>query len=253
MYCENCGTPYAEEDSFCANCGTSLKPNFLLGPLNHPLFLTLCILITCGCGLTFIGGEISVINILLTIFFWLAYASAKKNVVSQSHLRSISGTLFASYVVNFVIFGIIALVGVLLAISLWLVGTGSWAASFLEIEGELQDVLAGGATGMTFISVIAIFVFIVFLGIAVVGSIINILGCRKIHKFAQSLYLNISVENPILYKPATVSGWMIVLGIFVGLSALMQDDFMLFVGNGAYSAAFFVGNVWIRKHFLQNT
>ncbi len=256
MCCANCGAPCVEGDTFCTGCGTALKQNFLLAPLRHPLFLALCILISCGCGLAFISGEFSVISILLTIFFWLTYASAKKGVVSQTHLRSISGTFFASYVVNFVLFGVIALAGVLIFISLLLLGTGSWAASFLEIETDLQklqDVLAGGVAGMTFISVIAIVLLIVFLVIAAVGIILNILGYRKIHKFAQSLYLNVYSENPILYKPGTVSGWMIAFGIFFGLSALsnLGDDLWLFLENGAYSAAFFVGNAWVRKHFCQ--
>ncbi len=259
MYCEKCGTPYTEGDTFCSNCGTSLKGNSLKGnslldALKHPLFLVLCILITGGCGLAIINKELSVISILLTIFFWLTYASAAKGMVSQKHLRCISGTIFASYVVNFVIFGAIAFVGIMMAIVLPLVGTGSWIASFVEIETELQElheVFAGGIAGMTFLSITAIVLLIVCLIVAVVGIVLNILGFRKIHKFAQSVYLNAYSENPIFYKPSVVCGWLIVFSVFFGLSALsnLEESFLWFLEEGAYCAACIVGHIWIRKYF----
>ncbi len=257
MYCANCGAPCADNDTFCVNCGTTVKQNFFLNALRHPLFLTMCILITCGCGLSLVTEELSVISILLTIFFWLTYGKARKGIVAQGHLRSISGTLFASYVINFVIFGGIALAGGILAATLLFVGTGSWAASFLEIETDLQEleeIFAGWASGMTFISIIAFLFLIICLVIAIIGIIINVLGYRKIHKFAQSVYLNAYSENPILYKPSAVSSWLIVFGVLYGLSALssLGDGFLLFLGNGAYSAAFIVGHIWIRKYFVQN-
>lgn len=255
MHCTNCGNPYKEGDTFCIYCGTSLKQNFFLSSLKHPLFLTLCILITCGCGLTLMGDEFSVIGVLLTIFFWLTYASARKNVVSQTHLRSVSGTLFALYVINFMVFGGIALMGVLVTLLLSLGNAYSWMGVLEEYEGyvPLQDTVLDEITGSTMITLISVVILVIFIAIAVIGILLNILGFRKIHRFAQSVYLNVFSDNPLLYKPGSVSTWMIVFGIFLGVSALdnIEENFILFLGNGAYSAAFFVGSAWIRKHFTR--
>ena len=63
------------------------------------------------------ADSFSVINILLTVFLWLTYASARKDKVPTDHLRFISGTLFAQYVILFVAAGLCLLVGVIFAIA----------------------------------------------------------------------------------------------------------------------------------------
>lgn len=229
------------------------QPDPVLTALQHPLFLVICILISAGCGLGIFSGNFSVIHVLLTIFSWLAYAKGRNGVADAGHLRCISGTVFASYVIQFILFGLIALCGILVAGLLLILGTNvSWLQWGLEqIDPELVPDIYD-ASGQIALTVFAFIIAGIFLFIAAFGIIINILGYRKFHKFAQSVYLSVGAEKPVFYKPKTVQGWAIAFGVVYGLSALSAlPDFQLFafLSNASFSAVFIVSSFWINKNF----
>ena len=49
---------------------------------------------------------------------WLTYAQARKGILDSTHLRSLSGTTFAVYVINYVAAGCVAFVGIMIAFAL---------------------------------------------------------------------------------------------------------------------------------------
>lgn len=258
MKCTNCGYEHPREVAFCPNCGSPMKRGPILKALKHPMFLVICILISCGCGFNLLGGDLSVIGILFTIFFWLTYAKGQKGIAEQKHLRSISGTFFASYVVNFVVFGAIAILGVLIAITLLFAGNSIAFQEFLmDIEMTINDIpydYYSYFTANAMLTIYAIAIAGICLFLCAVGVVLNIVGYRKIHKFAQSVYLNVGTEEPVFFKTSAVRAWLIVFGVIYGISALSSavENSWSFLGDAAYSAAWIVGSVWVVKHFTQN-
>ena len=148
MKCKNCGFEYGEQYDYCPNCGTqnaveqptkqpvaeavSLNPvaDKVMSALKDSGFLVLCILMSISCVLSLKGG-FPLINILLTIFLWLTYADVQKGFANEKHLQSISGTVYASYVITNVVSIILIVCGVLFGVLVTaFAGTEEFAQGF---------------------------------------------------------------------------------------------------------------------------
>ena len=124
MKCIKCGFESAEDFNFCPVCSepqtpvesVSINPaaDVVMPALKDNLFLAICILITIYCGLALVSGTLPLIQVLTTIFLWLVYSQSKEGFVSENHLRNVSGTVYAGYVINNVVFGIIAFCGIII-------------------------------------------------------------------------------------------------------------------------------------------
>ena len=86
----------------------------LLPALKDPLFLVVCILLSISCLLSLSAGSVPLIDILITVFLWLTYAQARKDIADAGHLRCVSGALYAQYVIVYVVAGLLLVVGVIL-------------------------------------------------------------------------------------------------------------------------------------------
>jgi hypothetical protein len=124
MKCNNCGFEYEDSLRVCPNCESnsqlaviSLNPaaDKVSAAITDGLFLVMCILMSASCIFGLLVGRIPTLNILFTIFMWLAYAQARKGILDSTHLRSLSGTTFAMYVINYVAAGLVALAGFMIA------------------------------------------------------------------------------------------------------------------------------------------
>lgn len=241
MKCINCGFDIKQDFQCCPNCGApksveqpiveqppvvepiSLNPaaDKILCALKDNLFFAICILMTLGCVLLIADRDLPLINILITIFLWLTYSSAKKGIADANQLRSISGVVYANYVITNVVCGILIICGVLVGLLFSLmVNTNDVIDTIMfelnKIGLDFADfpqqliVLAGWAVGIAFIIIAAIVL------------VVNLLGMRKIHRLAKSVYQSIMYQNPNFENPRGAKGWLVFFGICAGIMTLFS-------------------------------
>ena len=255
MRCTNCGFENGQDFRFCPSCGTEAQSDApvqsqpkdpILTALKDTLFLVICILMSAACLLSLTGGNLPLINILSTIFLWLTYAQSRKDIADWNHLRCVSGTVFAQYVINYVLAGVVLLVGVILAAAFtFLASDAELFDSVLAEVGEIPyaaEVLASLSGGLLLVAcAVAAAVIIVF----------NILFTRQIHRFAQSVYRSVQAQTLSLQRVKAAKNWLFVGGVFsaVGaLSSLGGEQTVVGLASGCIAAAEIIAGILIRKH-----
>lgn len=267
MKCNNCGFEREEDFVFCPNCGskadgaaentaeTATAESFtekVHKMLNSSMFLCVCILESVYTAFSLASKNIPLLNILLTIFLWLLFSSAKKGFADHGKMRCISGTVFASYVIYWVVSGLLILLGLISAFAV------SYLASVPELTNSLADFINRqfgnyGNLAASLLSLSAVVIAVVFLIAAAVIIIFNCIGIRSIHKFVQSLYKSVETGVPALVKCKAASGWCMTFGVFAGISALSAlPSFTAFVASGSLSATLIITSILIKKTFSEN-
>lgn len=241
---------YYTAEQHNANAGAA--SDYILTTLKDGLFLALCILFSVSTVFTVFSGSFSVINILITVFLWLTYTQAQKGVASKVHIRCLSGTVFASYVVNYVIAGVLAFLGLMII----LFGASSSALltqalqyAYEEAGLGYSDLIAG------YIGAAAVFIGFILIIAAVAVAVINYFATHSIHLFVQSVYKSIGEEKSYLAKVSTAKTWLMVFGILEAISAvscLADGSFIAFIATGSAAAAEIIGSVLIKKYYLNN-
>lgn len=235
MKCNQCG--YESEQVFptCPSCGMQSQPvntaaAKILPALKDPLFLVLCILMSVSCLFGMASGNFSVITVLLTVFLWLSYAGARKDKLPTNHLRFISGTVFAQYVIVYVIAGLFLLLGVVFAL----------VFNALVDDTELmQGILSGFITSPADLAIftealgmISGGVVVVIFGlISILLVVINVFSMRYYHGFAQSVYKSLESGTLALKYVKASRAWFIVTAVCTGFSVLSS-----LLGSGADAA-----------------
>lgn len=268
MKCNNCGNEIVENSAFCTFCGSPVSPvepteaptsavrQKILNIFKDKLFLVLCILVSIATVFSIANSKVPLLLILFTIFLWLIYAKSTKNTVDIKNMRCVSGTVFAAYVINWVLIGLLGFVSVVgIVFSLVIGNTAELESIMQEILSEIDYSVNGleilsGITAASFMIVIAV-AFITVLIICVIAIIVNIFGMRSIHKFAKSLYISAQIDNFCIEKLNAAKSWLLVFGIFTCISALpCIDNFRAFITNGCLGAAYIIAYALIKKHFF---
>jgi len=174
MRCTNCGYESEDNFAFCQRCGAAAPETAPKNPaadkvfalLKDPLFLALCILFTCAGVLSWGNIGIPIIVVLLSIFLWLCYADAKNGMVNVHHLRYLSGTVYANYVIFYIVGAICMVVGTIMLIN-------------MMFEKEISPYAA-----------LSIEVAITFLVIGVIALLINICYTNRNSIVTKLLLLN---------------------------------------------------------------
>lgn len=260
MRCTVCGYESQDPFEFCQRCGAPAPADELiranpaadkiLPALRDGLFFAICILMSCTCVFSFFSGSIPVINILIMIFLWLAYAQAYKGIADVSHLRYISGTVYAQYVISYVASIIIIVCGVILAVVLAII---SFIPELMqEFVLEFDSYTYSGISGVGIVLILAAMVG-VFIVAGVVALVINILGTRKIHRFIKSGYQSINSGTLNLPNPRAVRNWLIVFASFSGVSVLptLVTGFAVAISSGCMTAVYIISAVLINKYFME--
>lgn len=260
MKCVNCGFESQENFAVCPNCSSvaaqeaqivNPAENVILAALKDKFFLVICILMSITTVLSFAGGGIPVLNILFTVFLWLTYAQANKNIADPKHIRGLSGTVYANYVITYVACGIIFVCGLLVALLFGVL------AGNAEIYGALMDELGSFDTAtQTIINMILSFsgwiVFVILALVAVAGVLFNIFALGKIHRFTKSVYKSLEQCTLNIEKAAAAKKWLLVFGIFGAISAasaLMSANIIGAASSGCTAVAEILCYVLIGKYF----
>lgn len=280
MKCKHCSYEHTEDFTFCPLCGTdnsepsaasgcdsaaacseasvppiSLNPaaDHVLGALNSKLFLTVCILFTVSSGLAVFDGNFNVITILLTIFSWLTFSQAKKGLADSSNIRHISGTVYAFYVIEYVLAGLFAVIGLLFSAIFGVISSNT--AMISELMSEIEVEITGyGPIVETLLSASSVLVLTIFVIAAVIIFLINFFGLRSIHRFIQSLYQSIDAGQIFFVKCTSAKNWLMTFGVFSAISALSSvssNTSLALYSEGAMAAALIVASVLVKKNFSE--
>lgn len=265
MKCAYCGFESEQDFSFCSNCGAAAQSSpavsmssepvnaaseKVLNALKDSLFLVLCILMSVSCALTLVDSGPDVLSILFTIFLWLVYAQSRKGVANATHLRSVSGTVYAHYVIINVCAILLVVIGAIIGVAF---GALSSDLGFLnEILAELDL----GAYETEIISQVLVSVSgaVFFFAFALVGAlliVINMFSIRYVHRFAKSVYKSIESGTLALRHTKATYAWLIVFAVFSGISLLGNldsGDFILIASNGVSCAMPIIAAILIKKH-----
>ena len=233
MKCSECGHESSEQFTYCPHCSagpqnTSVSENTaattVLAMLRDKLFLFLCIAVAVSCILSISAGNLPLIHILITVFLWLTYASAQKGDVDTEHLRSVSGTVYAQYVINHVLAVLTLVMGVLFAVLF------HSAADITTVRQILLESLVDIGFTIDLNTILALsgtVVLIVFVLAAVLIAVFNYLTLGKIHRFLKSLYTGVREGKLELQSAGSARAWLLILGICsgLGMTDLLTDPF----------------------------
>ncbi len=275
MKCMSCGYEAPIEMTTCPQCGAVLPTAepaaqpvyaqpaeavytqplathpvyaFLLNFVQDQLFMIIAILTTVAAAVQLIAGNgINLIALLVTIFMWLAYSKAKKGELDRNNLRHVSGTVYAMYIIFNVAAIMLIIGGALTALAMGMAAGALPTDLVVDIDGvpaEALELLLG--TGGIVLGVI-----LALLGVGML--LISIFCYKRLHRFAKSLYESIDTMQFAFVHQQAAYNWLLVIGILDAISALgaMADDLLTGVAAACTAAAYIVGAVLVRKHFLE--
>jgi hypothetical protein len=271
MRCIRCGFESENTPRFCPNCGYELNPtppgwdnapniptappvpenpaaDAILKVLRSNLFLVICILISVGALMSMAaGGGVPVVQILLAVFLWLTYSQAYKGAADAAHLRCVSGTVYAQYVITYVAAGLVALCGLIFAAAVTMIADSpelyNEILTGMQLDPDVEAIVSGILTGMP-----GTVVMVIFLVVAVLMVVINIFSLRYIHRFAKSVYRSILDRRLTLDSANIARTWLFVMGGFSAvsaLSALAEGTIAAGISGGCTAAAEILAGILI--------
>ena len=217
------------------------------------LFLTMCVLLSISVAFSF-----HLINLLLVIGMWIAFASAKSESSILSGAKFCAGTLKANYIIWWVLIGIFYFVGALIVL-LTLVAPLTFTNiyfidSFLEMEGVSEAFESFALAGIAYeflLMMMLLFFGIFFIVMATIFVFVNAFFHKNVCKLAYSIRDNLTSSAPIV-KAKTVSAWIIVFSVFQGISLLgTLLDFKSLAVSGTMLATYIIAYIWIKKYFVE--
>lgn len=276
MKCTNCGFECNDMVKYCPNCGNDLKNHSysqyqqkppvepislnpaadrVLVALKDKLFLALCILVSAKCLFAFSAEGLPVIDVLFTIFLWIVYANAKKGYADERHLRCISGTVYANYVIVNVVCIIMVVCGLITGAAFALSSGTQIIEEFgAELNEQMGETLAFAQIPEEIMSYIGLIFAIAIILFSAIILVINLVGMAKIHRFAKSVYMGIIFQNPNFENPIAAKNWTLFYGICSAISVLMVTDSGLeaFISTACGAAAAIIASILINKYFVIN-
>lgn len=259
MKCSNCGFETAQGNAFCPHCGERLIHDVqpqgtfavqVLAALKDPLFLAVCILLSVSCLMSLSAGSVPLINILITVFLWLTYAQARKDIADADHLRCVSGVLYAEYVIYYVTAGLVLFMGVIFAIGFNIISNsmdGFWEA----LLGDFAEADVAASLLALLPSISGTFIFAVCAFASAIMVVVNIFTTRYLHRFAKSVYQSIQ-QGVYAVECAKASKILLfVIGgitVFGSLSDLTSNQFGSFIANASSGGCAIMAGLLIRKY-----
>lgn len=259
MKCGKCGWETDQNIAFCPRCDQCLIPEKapvdtftakILPVLRDPLFLVVCILLSVTCLMSLTAGSVPLINILITVFLWLTYAQARKGIADASHLRCVSGAVYASYVISYVLAILVLVIGVILAVALNAI-SGSMAGLWDAVMGELAQEEAFAFLMAVLPSVSGAVIIALCFIVALLVMVFTLFTMRYLHRFAKSVYRSIEQgADELKYVKAAKVVLFILGGLTVcsGLASLGKGQFVGFIADASSSGTSIIAGMLVHKH-----
>lgn len=257
MKCTYCNLEQEENFSFCPQCGAPVEEEpprenevakRLIPAVKSGKFLAICILLSVSLGCTLLAGSMDLLTLLAMIFMWQVYADARKNILNARHVRCVSGTVYAAYILNYVAAGLLILSAVML--------TGALAMAGNVFQEALDAMHALSITVPPVFSILlaAPLILCIFLGVWGVGyTVLNFLGLGSIHVLIKNTYQGLSTGVFAKMKAAKAAcTWLLIFGIFTAIDAASSlFNFELWSGFAAgCNATVYILASTLAKQFL---
>lgn len=266
MKCINCSYENQENFDYCPMCGAAQQQFISINPaadkilyaLKDDMFLAICILLTISCGLSVVCGGLPLINILTTIFLWIVFSKSRNNIADADSLRSVSGTIYANYIITYVLFGLIFVIGIIIGLVFSLVNNIPELLNEISTEFYINDnsyIIDDSYLDIAE-SVISVFGWIImamFAFASIIGIVINAVSMRKIHLLAKSVYQGVQTGYLDLKYANSAKNWLFVFGVFSAISAaaaLLSWNIISGLTTGCSAAAEIIAGILIKKHLL---
>lgn len=246
-YCPKCGKPSTRDDEPVDVCPTPRILSFI----KDDLFFVVCILLTAGVGCTMLSGGFNALTLLITIFAWLTYVGGRKNVVEHKHIKVISGSVYAIYVIKNILGVLVILCGIVYSLMM----LGLPLLSGLNIEEFITDelgpmIMVSGAV-LALISAMAMFLGAILIALGILTLILNVAGRKKLHALIQSIYKNAEAGEENLVGVNKAQPWIIIFAVLLILSAvsyITNGNIFGFLSESAFAAALIICNILVSKH-----
>lgn len=214
--------------------------------LKDSLFLVLCILLSASCFLALLSSSLPILRIILCIFLWIAYSKGRSGKHSWMDFQKISGTAFASYIVNYVLAGILVVTGL---IAIFSASNSDFINAFIkEFQYEFPyDYNIYEIT--TFIRIFGLVMLLIGAGWAV----INAFGRRYICTFLKTLYLSIGNPQFVPEKVGAAKAWFIVFAVFdlIALATTIDEGILGILSNLILAVTWIIASMLIGKYFSE--
>ncbi len=277
-YCKNCSAANDDDARFCVSCGSAIEfdaasassdnlgdvgdigentqaasgapvenpvKNYFKAAFTDTLFLVMAILISVSVGLSILSSSgIPIINALVMIFMWILYANAKKGILDSNYIRYISGTVYATKIIYWVVVGFCAVFGIVCFASSSIVDT------LIDASPEVSEMLVTLDLTM---SVLAIFVGVVLIVAAILIALFNVFAVNAWHSLVKSMYKSANSGELKLDKYKTAKNWVLAFAIISTVSALNSVTadgakvFLSALSSLSTTAMLFVVYFWMKK------
>ncbi len=246
-FCPKCGKPSTRDPEPVVICPTPRILSFI----KSDLFFIVCILLTVGVGCTLLSGGFNALTLLITIFAWLTYVGGRKNVVEHTHIKVISGSVYAIYVIENILAVLVILSGIVY--SLLILGIPLLSNFNIEefITDELGPMIVVSGAILALISAMAMFLGAILIVFGIIMLIVNIAGRKKIHRLIKSIYKSAEAGEENFVGVTKAQPWIIifsVLSIISAISYISNGNVFGFLSEGAFAAALIICNILVGKH-----
>lgn len=286
MFCPKCGATLPEGSIFCPSCGFNLSSGFdspaenVVYPLekakktfSDPLFLAIAILLSVSVAAGFFSGGLNIFLALFVVGVWMIYAGTmneNNDLIGRGLSLSAVATKI-SYVITYVLVGILLFLGVILFLMCASLGNafGELANyTFDTFDQVMQD--AGVYVNFTaeqidifnktiqFISSLSgVAIGAIFLGITVfcsaVSIVLNVLFVGRFTKFLKNASLAAKEGRTVEISDRRCAIWVMVYGIYMAIKTLSTfaatGSIFVLVISGCLAAACIMSAVLMRKEF----
>lgn len=247
VYCPACGKAIAQDEIVSAQAVQTAASQSVLKMLQNKLFLAICILVSASTVLSLSSDGLPLLSILMSVFLWLTFAQSRSGIANPQHMRCISGTIYAEYVIAWVASILLAVCGGIFALASGFISGNQAIKDQLMLE--LPELMGDSAFIIEWLVVsgMGILAFLI-LALAVGSALINIFGLRSVHRFARSVYRSVLSGDLRLEKQQAAKSWAIVFGVFSAISALTNlSNVTAALSEGCIAAAWFIGSHLIRQ------
>lgn len=262
MFCSVCGFKCEDDAEFCPQCGAKLyiaqqpqpevnnnsEVKFEAVPGNNCFGFTKTITDVVSSTLFLIATifysaavvfNFNVIDVLISIFLWMAFASAKSGIVKHRSLRNLSGAVYAQKILTIISGALLGFFGACLIVIDYTIKRAYTLSEFMSKFREAFDE-SGIITysdfikkfnsffkifNITFEKFVSVF-FSAFGIILIIMAVLTILyavfGIGNVHKFLKDIYTGVQLNSPMLDNLNTARVWILVMAILKGLGAVSQ-------------------------------
>ncbi len=222
----------------------------IAGALKSKQFFIICLLKVLSTILLLVDGNLSVLDILLTIFLWMVYTAANRDLIEPAYIRRVSGVIFAQYIINYVLAGLLLFIGVLLM----------GLSAVLRADPALADALETALESLPadyaelfdmMISAIPAAALVVNGLAAGMVVLFNVFYTRTIHRFVQSCYQRLEDPQKPVVKISATRKWLMVTGTICALESIFMfagAEVLATMSYGTLAAAYILGGITIKQY-----